>query len=60
MSILPIHKQTMIPVTHELANEMSLTNRLMCHEMLRRGWTVSIPYRFHYDLTVDRGRSGGC
>ncbi len=35
----------MICVTLQMSETMSATNRLLCQEMLRRGWQVDIPYR---------------
>lgn len=34
----------MFQVTHESTVKMSGTNRLICQEMLRRSWTVAMPY----------------
>ncbi len=45
----------MITITHDLSLKMSGTNRLICQEMLRRGWAVSIPYWYTSHFYIDKG-----
>lgn len=44
----------MIEITQEMTQKMSATNRLMCQEMLRRGWKVHIPYWYVSDFYITR------
>lgn len=44
----------MIPITHELSLKMSGTNRLICQEMLGRGWRLEMPYWYTSHFYIDR------
>lgn len=44
----------MIAVTHAIADRMSASNRLVCKDMLARGWKVSIPYEGISDFYIEK------
>lgn len=44
----------MIAVTHAIADRMSASNRLLCKDMLARGWKVSIPYEGIADFYIEK------
>lgn len=44
----------MIGVTHAIADRMSASNRLLCKDMLARGWKVEVPYEGVSDFYIEK------